>query len=138
MKTIWLLFILVTVAAQNKAQSYSVADLKDFTKSSTEHIIHQIEQPFEVKSVKGAVEFKHGQVEALRGVLFEIEGPGTKRRIRRAYTREDGRFEIRHVPPGAYKFKATLNGFQSVVGTIVVLRKPHSANEIKIEMLIGV
>ena len=45
----------------------------DFTRSPTEHIINQIEQPFVVRSVQGMVIRKEGFREPLAGVLFEIQ-----------------------------------------------------------------
>src|SRR6266540_6652302 len=106
----------------------------DFTRSPTEHIINQIEQPFVVRSVQGMVIRKEGFREPLAGVLFEIQGPGTDRKIRRGTTDKYGRFRIGHVPQGTYKFKATLNRFQSVMGSIIVSKRAGNTDEIKVEM----
>jgi len=110
----------------------------DFTKSTTEHIINQIEQPFVVRSILGVVVRKEGFREPLPDVLFEIQGPDADRKIRKGRTAQNGRFKIAHVPLGTYKFKATLNGFQSVMGTIVVSRKAKQKEEIKVQMSTGV
>lgn len=114
------------------------AAIGDFTKSPTEHIVNQIHQPFVVRSVVGAISRKQGDQGPLPGVLFEIQGPGTDRRIRRSKTDELGRFRIRHVPEGTYRFKATLNGFQSVMGKIRVSREAAKTDQIKIAMAVGV
>jgi hypothetical protein len=115
------------------------ATVGDFTRSPTEHIINQIEQPFVVRSPKGIVSRQTaGPIEALANVLLEIQGPGADRRIRRATSDEKGRFNLGHVPVGTYKFKATLNGFQSVMGTITVSKKAAKTDEINIAMSIGV
>jgi Carboxypeptidase regulatory-like domain len=90
-----------------------------------------------VRSVGGLIEFKNGPLEPLANVLFEIQGPGTEKQLRRATTDEHGRFKIGQVPIGAYKFKATLNGYQSSVGTIVVSKKADKAAAIRLEMRIG-
>jgi hypothetical protein len=42
------------------------------------------------------------------------------------------------VPAGTYKFKATLNGFQSVMATITISKNASTENEIRIEMQVGV
>jgi len=42
------------------------------------------------------------------------------------------------VPLGTYKFKATLSGFQSVTGTIVVSKEAPKKDEVKIQMRVGV
>ena len=111
----------------------------EFTKSPTEHIINKIDEPFVVRSVKGIISRQTGATpEPLPNVLFEIKGPETDQRIRRARTNENGRFKIGHVPDGRYQFKATLNGFQSVMGTITVSGKAAKTGEIKIAMPMGV
>jgi hypothetical protein len=137
MKTIWLLGALVIATTLSVAQKYSVADFADFTKSPTEHALHVVEQPFTVQSVSGLIEFRNGPLEPLANVLFEIQGPGTDKRLRRATTNERGRFKISRALLGTYKFKATLNGYQSSVGTIIVSKGADRATAIRIEMLIG-
>jgi Carboxypeptidase regulatory-like domain len=129
---IWLLFTLV--AAQDG--KFSEGRFAGFTKSPTEHVINQIDEPFVVRSVNGLIEFEGANQEALPRVLFEIRGPGTKKQIRQATTDRRGKFQVRHVPKGTYQFKATLNGFQSVVGTIVVTNKA-TTKSINISMRIG-
>jgi hypothetical protein len=119
------------------AQSSSFPDLSDFTKSSTEHIINPIEEPFRVHSVAGTISTERSG-EALADALFEIEGPGTERKIRHAVTDKHGRFSIPRVPKGTYRFKATLAGFQSVIGTIIVSRAKGTSGEIAIHMSLEV
>ncbi len=130
---IWAVVLSAVATAQEKAT------VGDFTKSPTEHIINRIEQPFVVQSVKGIISRQTGgPTEPLPNVLFEIQGPDTERKIRRATTDDNGRFKIGHVPTGSYKFKATLNGFQSVMGTITVSKEAPKMDKIKITMAIGV
>lgn len=110
-----------------------------FTKSPTEHVIDRIDQPFVVRSVAGIITRQTSAVqEPLRDVLLEIQGPGADRKIRHTRTDEKGRFKIHRVPAGTYVFKATLNGFQSVMGTITVTKKAPKSHEIEIAMPIGV
>lgn len=106
-----------------------------FTRSPLEHIIHRIDQPFVVRSIRGMVNRSAGDKGPLPAVLFEILGPD--QRIRRVKTQPDGQFKISRVPDGTYQFKATLNGFQSVMGTIVVSSKAPKQNLVKIAMPIG-
>jgi hypothetical protein len=120
MKTIWLLVALAIATTPGVAQKYSIADFADFTKSPTEHVLNVVEQPSTVRSVRGLIKFKNGSLEPLANVVFEIQGPGTDKRLRRATTDKHGRFKIGRAPLGTYKFKATLNGYQSSVGTIIV------------------
>ena len=129
----WAFVLSAVAAAQQKATT------RDFTKSPTEHIINRIEQPFVVQWIKGSISLQAGgPTESLANVLFEIQGPGVDRKIRHATTDDSGHFKIGHVPAGSYRFKATLNGFQSVVGTITVSKEAPNANEIKIVMSVGV
>jgi hypothetical protein len=109
-----------------------------FTKSPTEHIINELEQPFEVRSLRGLVTRKEGDQGPLRDALVEIKGPGDHDQVRRARTNENGEFRIAHIASGTYKFKVTLDGFQSVVGTIIVSKEAPKAAQIRIALPIGV
>jgi hypothetical protein len=109
----------------------------DFTRSPTEHLKAYVDQPFVVRSVTGFVTLERAG-DPLAHALVEIQGPAEKLRIRRATTDEHGRFGIRHVPHGSYKFKVTLGGYQSVLGTITVSRSASGDNKIRIEMAYGV
>jgi len=132
-KTATLLICLAfTVALQAKAQD----KIGDFTPSPNEHIINEIDQPFVVSSVGGMITVERDG--PLAGVLFEIQGPGPDRKIRRCKTDNNGRFKIGHVPQGTYRFKATLISFQSEMGTIVVSKQALKTAEIRIAMPVGV
>lgn len=133
---LWLLILVIAATAPGIAQDR--ATVGDFTKSSTEHIIDKVEHPYVVRSVRGIISRKQGDEGPLPNVLFEIQGPGTERKIRRANTDEYGRFKIGQVPVGTYKFKVTLNGFQSVMGSVTVSKKAGKTAEIKIALLVGV
>jgi hypothetical protein len=130
------IFIAIAAVAPALAQDKSVVG--DFTKSPTEHIIVQLDEPFVVRSVEGIISEERGPGEPLSSVLFEIQGPGGSRAIERGTTDKSGRFKVAHVAAGTYKFKATLDGFQSVVGEITVTKKAARSNEIKIRMRVGV
>jgi hypothetical protein len=119
------------------AQDSSFPDISDFTKSPTEHIINEVYEPFQVKSVGGTITF-FGSDDGVPEVLFEIERPGTQRRIRRGLTDKRGHFKISHVTQGRYRFKATLNAYQSVIGTIIVSRHASKSAAITIQMRVGV
>jgi hypothetical protein len=104
MKNLW--FLVLTLAVTSSlSQEKSV--IGDFTKSPTEHIIQQIEKPFEVKSIFGTIVESGGFHERMAAVLFEIQGPGSDRKIRSTRTDTKGRFKIGRTPEGVYRFKAT-------------------------------
>jgi len=136
MKLACILAWIIAATAMGTAQEK--ASTGDFTKSPTEHIINQMEQPSVVRSIQGIIIRKEGLREPLADVLFEIQGPGADKKIRKGTTDQQGRFKIARVPTGTYKFKATLNGFQSVMGTVIVSPKATPAGEIKVEMPVGV
>lgn len=118
-------------------QTPAPPDASDFTKSATEHLINHIEDPFRVRAVMGTITTTAGD-EGRADVLFEIEGPNDERTIRHVLTDRHGNFKIAKLPEGNYKFKATLYGFQPVMGTIIVSKHAPSTGEIKIEMRLGV
>jgi hypothetical protein len=136
MKAAWLVVGILATIVSSTAQDK--ATVGDFTKSPTEHIIIQLEQPFVVRSVKGFIRRKQGDQEPLSNVLIEIQGPANDRTIKRTTPNEHGRFRMGHVAEGTYKFKTTLNGFRSVMGTITVSKKATRHDEIKIEIPVGV
>jgi hypothetical protein len=139
MKALWIIGTFLVCSPFLRAQNSPFPDLSDFTKSPTEHIIHQIDEPFRVRSVTGTIASEAGSdTPGMAGVLLEIEGPAQKRTIRHALSDSRGRFKISRVPEGSYRFKATLNGFQSVVGTIVVSKHAGKSAEIKIRLRLGV
>ena len=109
---------------------------KDFTKSPTEHIINRIDEPFVVRSIRGYI--SDLAQEPVPEVLFELQGIGPDRRIRKAVTDKKGRLAIKGVKDETYHFKATKNGWQSVIGTITVSGKANKNARIKIELHVGV
>ena len=133
-----LTFIILWFAASCFAQDrFQSGEFKGFTKSPTEHVISRIDEPVTVPAVRGTVVFK-GKDDALKEVVFEIRGPGNSERIRATKSDGEGRFNIPHVPEGTYVFKVTKDGFQSVVGTLILSKKADHQKNIKIEMPLGV
>jgi hypothetical protein len=125
----------VTLAASCPAQErFETGLLKGFTKSPTEHIIDEPDKPFTLRAVKGIVLDPTGA--AIEGVIVEIrDGTG---RIRGTKTDRKGMFKLSGVLEGTYKFKVTMNGFQSVVGNIVVSKKASNNDQMKTVMKLGV
>jgi hypothetical protein len=134
---LWISLTAIAIATFGTLQDRSV--IGDFSKSPDEHIIQQIDKPFLVRSVQGIIDRQsNGPAEPLANVLFEIQGPGSDHKIRRATTGKDGKFRMRDAPPGSYKFKATLSGFQSVMGTVIIDKRASKTERIEIAMPIGV
>jgi len=113
-------------------------ELQGFTRSPEEHIINRIVAPLTVRDVKGSAFIADGLKTPAGGVLFELRGPDDSVTIASTMTKRTGEFHLKHVGPGKYLFKATLSGFQSVVGTIIVSPKAVRDHVVTIEMKVGV
>jgi hypothetical protein len=127
--------LLVTLAGDCRARDrFDSGWLKGFTKSPTEHIIDEPDKPFTVRAVKGIVLDPSGA--EMEGVVVEIrDGAG---QIRGTKTNRQGTFKLDGVPKGTYKFKITMNGFQSVVGDIIISNNANKKGQMKIVMKVGV
>jgi len=102
---------------------------KEFLKNSVAGV--DILQPFIVREVKGVVLVPYCD-DPLPNVLIELRDSGGK--IRATKTDSRGQFKFRNVPEGTYKFKTTLNGFPTVVGTFVLQKHAKKSEAIRIEM----
>lgn len=112
--------------------------LDGFTPSPGEYIIDVYETPFTVRQVKGQIynAINDGEWEDSQ-VLFEIRGLDKKGRIRQTHADRLGYFEIRNVSEGRYCFKATTNGWASVMGIIVVSRTADTNAIVTFRMRLG-
>jgi hypothetical protein len=127
--------LIVTLTALCPSQErFETGWLKGFTKSPTEHIIDDPSKPFTLRGVRGIVLDPSGA--EMDGVVVEIRDEAG--RIRGTKTNRKGAFKLGGVPKGTYKFKLTMNGFQSVVGDIVVSKKANKSDALKIVMKHGV
>lgn len=119
---------------QEKFQS---GDLAGFTKSPTEHIIIYLEKPIITRKIEGRI-MSEADGEPLKNVLFEVRESGGSQRIWKAVSNKKGRFQLRGLRPGEYKFKATLDGFQSIVGIIKYDKEAPAKDRPVLHMRIGV
>ena len=126
-----LLMLALLCSGQERFESGS---LKGFTISPTEHIINDFPELITVRRVRGVVHDETGAVMA--GVLVELQDASG--RMRAATTGSKGNFKMGGVPKGRYRFKVTRDGFQSVVGEIVVSSKTHNSQQVQIIMKVGV
>lgn len=115
-------------------QLSSAQRIGDFTRAPIEHEIDLVERPYQVRAVHGRIHAAFDSGAVLPRVLVELQGPGVSRRIKRAFTDNAGRFSMRGVAPGKYRFKATLNTWSSVMGEILVMSGAAKDAEIVIEM----
>jgi hypothetical protein len=125
--------------SDHKSKSWiTLCGLTGFTESPAEHIINEVEEPFFVQEIKGKIinDVGDGWSKESR-VLFEIRrtsgGP-----VRRTLADERGNFIMKHIADGQYCFKATVLGWQSVMGIIIVNKKGGQKSEIVFSMRLGV
>jgi hypothetical protein len=116
----------------------SYCGLEGFTKADPEHIVREINKPFEVCKIKGKIVSEAGDWPKGTDIIFEIRKTDKKSKIIRIKTDESGILKMRKVEDGVYCFKVTVNGWQSVIGIIIVIQEADPKNEITIEMLLGV
>jgi hypothetical protein len=116
----------------------SICPFFEFTLAKPEHIIEEVEQPIVVCAIKGMVTNDVGGWPDKTRILFEIRRIGQRAKPIQAYGDGEGNFEIPHVPKGNYCFKATVDGWRSVMGIIKVTRRADPRKMIRIVMLLGV
>jgi hypothetical protein len=124
----------LTVSYAQTPERFDSGPYKGFIKSPTEHAIVELPDAIDVRSIQGSMKDPHN--DALFDVSFEIrDETGT---IRTGVSNSKGRFNIRGVPKGTYRFKATKDGFQSIVGTVVVNKTAPKNNTITLQLQLGV
>jgi hypothetical protein len=107
---------------------------KGFTKYSAFAIV-ELQDPFTVREAKGVVLLPNSN-DPLPNVLVEFRDAGGK--IKATRTDSRGQFTFRSLRGGTYMFKTTLDGFQSVIGTVVLRKSVKKSDAIRIEMPLGV
>ena len=115
-----------------------ICGLKGFTESKAEHIINQIREPFVVCEIRGTISNDQAGWQKGSLVLFEIRGIGKNLKVKHTHTDEYGNFAMKNIPPGRYCFKATVLGWQSVMGVIFVDKKANPRNQVVFKMPLGV
>jgi hypothetical protein len=108
----------------------------DFTVLGSEHIIEEIKENFVVREVRGRIVSDSGEWPP-DGVLFELKRLDQKE-LKSTHSDIDGFFSMSGVGPGSYCFKAAVDGWQSVIGIVVVDERAADDVTIDFEMLLGV
>jgi hypothetical protein len=109
-------------------------DIGRFSTTASEHIVVEIDEPFVVRSVEGTLTSQVGEWPSDVTVLFElcaVGGAGPNRSVR---TDASGRFRVRDVALGTYCFKATVEGWQSVLGVVIVSKTADRRRRIDFRM----
>lgn len=125
-------------SATRESSKQASCGIEGFTKSPSEHMVVQLEQPFRVRSVEGVVTSQGGDWPEGISVLVELRSARSAGTMKQARSDPRGSFKIPDVAPGEYCFKATADGWQSVVGVIIVSKTADPASRVNFEMLLGV
>jgi hypothetical protein len=104
--------------------------LAGFLKSPTEHILDERATALIVRLGAGRV-VDSAAKEGIPGVILELKYLG---RIRTFRTGREGQLLLRDLREGSYLFKATRDGFQSIVGILKITRGSSEAKAIYLEM----
>ena len=127
------LLMLVLVAANSLAQMrYNSGPFKGFLKEEPTLNAKEIPRPFEVRAIRGTLIFgDHPLPEA----FFEVRDAAGQ--VFTAKTDEHGAFTLPDAKSGRYDFKVSKNGFESVVGKVVVSHNAPQKNRIRIQLSLG-
>jgi hypothetical protein len=115
--------------------------IEGFTLSALEHIVNEIRDPIVVRQVQGRISDIDGIAIWYEGhfPLLEIKAQGVnKTKVRGVYADRNGVFKMEGVPEGRYCFKATMDGWQSVMGIIIVSKKADPKSTIILRLPVGV
>lgn len=112
--------------------------LSHFTLAMDEHIIEKIEKPIIMRSIKAKITNMVGGWPDNTQILFEVRRNEIGAKTIRSYADSEGNVEVPQAENGHYCFKATVNGWRSVMGIIKVDKRAEPAKMILIVMLPGV
>jgi hypothetical protein len=124
------------VAVQRATRAYG-CDSEAFTDAPSEHMLVELDTPFYVKAVEGVISSEGGEWPDGISVLVEIRPARGRGPTQQTDSNPDGSFRIPNVAPGEYCFKATAQGWQSVMGVIIVSRAAGASNRIRFAMPLG-
>ncbi len=113
---------------------------RGFTEANPEGFVEQVTEPFVVRQIQGKILDSEGNA-----IWHEVSTPLLEIRAFRlmigkpqgVYTDKNGVFKMEGVPDGPYCFKATMDGWRSVIGIIIVSKKADPKKTIILKLLLG-
>jgi hypothetical protein len=132
-------FQIIQLDSKDDRDVKSLCSIDGFSEANVEYIIEFLKAPFIVKKVSGRILRTDG--EPMPGILLEIRGKDINwksQKIYRAYADKNGFFHFKHVKQRTYCFKTTFDGWQSVMGEIIVSDKAKGNSNILIKIGPGV
>ncbi len=128
-----LMLVVFTATCALSQQRFDSGPYKGFIKEEPTLNNKVIPQPFEVREISGNLTFgEHPLSEA----FFEVRDDTGH--VFTTKTDEHGAFSITNAKPGRYDFRATQNGFESVVGTVIVSSRAPRKNRIRLQLNLGI
>jgi hypothetical protein len=125
------LLLVGTALALHAQERYPSGRYKGFTRPAHESNIVELTNVFEVRAVSGFVHYP-GRGEGLAGVFIELRDDADL--IYATRTDDNGHFRLENLRDGTYTFKAALDGFQSVAGTIVISKHAKPSRRINFDL----
>jgi carboxypeptidase family protein len=139
MRSLFLLALLFPVSFSagplNAQDRFDSGPYKGFRMAHPESTIVELEQPFRVRAVRGVVRDPSGS--PLPDTAFEIRDDSSGK-VWGAVTDKHGHFTISAVSHGTFSFKATRDGFQSVIGKITVSARASRKSRIRLILPLGI
>jgi len=132
-------FQIIQLNSKDDRDIQSLCSIDGFTKANIEYIIKFLKDPFIVKKISGRVQLGDGT--PFPGAIFEIRKKDLNwksQKIHRVFSNKNGFFCFKRVKRGTYCFKVTLNGWQSVMGEIIISNKAKKNSSVVIEISPGV
>jgi hypothetical protein len=106
-----------------------------FCRADPEGFIEIMEQLIIVRTIRGKITNEIERWPRNCTILFEIRRIGNGGNTIQAGADGEGNFEIPNIATGRYCFKATVNGWRSVMGIIKVDRRANAKKTILIVMI---
>ena len=101
-------------------------------------IIHELSEPIVVRSVEGEIRISSSLPnDPLKGATVEIFGPDSSEK-HLTQTDEHGKFKIKGLAEGNYRFHVGASGFNSVVGRLTVSRRAPRSDKVHVALTFGV
>jgi len=116
---------------------FASGDLRGFSCAKPETEVITLDREVAVREIRGRAHKLDESGPPAAEVLVEIRPLEGRGEILTARTDDRGRFKFKHMPPGRYQFKATLDGFKSVAGGIVVSSTADKGSDISLVMYLG-
>ncbi len=112
--------------------------IEGFTLAIDEYLVDEIKTPFVVRKIVGKITNDQGGWPKGLPILLEVRKGGKDMEVRKVYADKNGNFYMKTIPEGRYCFKATVMGWQSQMGIIIIDMRADPDKKVFIKMRLGV